>query len=124
MSTVTFLIVDDAAFIRKMLKNIIESNSDYTVIGEASTGAEAIELAEKLNPNIITMDVTMPEMNGIEAVKEIKKLNINSKILMITAIGQQDLVIEALKLGAEDFIMKPFDEDRVIASIKRVLKQE
>lgn len=123
MSTVSFLIVDDALLMRRMLGNIIESQRGFVIAGEASNGVDAVELAEKLRPNVITMDITMPEMNGIEAVKRIRQLSPNSKIIMVSAMGQQGMIIDAVKLGAKDFIVKPFDEERVLASIKRVVEE-
>lgn len=120
MSAVSFLIVDDAVLMRKILGNIIGKQMGYIIVGEASNGVEAVELAERFKPDIITMDITMPEMNGLEAVKMIKQISPNSKIIMVSAMGQQEMIIDALKFGAKDFIVKPFDEERVIASIKRI----
>lgn len=122
MDKIKFLIVDDAVFMRRVLKNIIESQDGYTVVGEASTGVEAVELTKELSPDIITMDITMPEMNGISAVKEIRGICPSAKIIMVSAMSQQDMVIDAVKLGAKDFIVKPFEQDRVLHAIKRVLE--
>ncbi len=122
MSKTTFLIVDDAAFMRRVLRGIIETCSDYEIVGEGSTGLEAVELAKELKPDIITMDITMPQMNGLEAVKEILKNTPESRIIMVSAMSQQNIVIDAVKLGAKDFIVKPFEEERVLNAIKRVLE--
>lgn len=122
MSKVNFLIVDDAAFMRRVLKGIIETVEEYEIIGEASTGFEAIEMAKTLQPDIITMDITMPQMNGLEAVEQIMKQAPNSKIIMVSAMSQQNIVIDAVKLGAKDFIVKPFEQERVLNAIKRVLE--
>lgn len=114
------LIVDDAAFMRMMVKDILTKNG-YEVVGEAVNGIEAIELYKKESPDVVTMDITMPEMDGIEAVKEIKKIDPNAKIIMCSAMGQQSMVMDAIKAGAKDFIVKPFQPDRVIEAIKKVI---
>lgn len=122
MNTVSFLIVDDAVLMRKMLGNIIKSQMGFVIVGEATNGLEAVDFAERLKPDVITMDITMPEMNGIEAVKRIRQLSPNSKIIMVSAMGQQGMIIDAVKLGAKDFIVKPFEEERVLSSIRRVIE--
>jgi len=116
------LIVDDAAFMRMLLKDIV-TKAGYEVVGEASNGKEAVEKYKELKPDIVTMDITMPEMNGIEAVKEIKKIDPNAKIIMVSAMGQQAMVIEAIQAGARDFIVKPFQPARVIEAIKKVAEE-
>jgi len=116
------LIVDDAAFMRMLLKDII-SKAGFEVVGEASNGKEAVEKYKELQPDIVTMDITMPEMNGIEAVKEIKKIDPNAKIIMVSAMGQQAMVIEAIQAGARDFIVKPFQPARVIEAIKKLAEE-
>ena len=113
------LIVDDAAFMRTVLKGILVPNG-YNVIGEAENGNVAIQKYKELSPDIVTMDITMPDMDGLEALKEIKKINPNAKIIMCSAMGQQAMVIEALQNGAKDFIVKPFQPDRVLTAIKKV----
>ncbi len=113
------LIVDDAAFMRMLLKDII-TKAGFEVVGEASNGKEAVEKYKELKPDIVTMDITMPEMNGIEAVKEIKKIDPNANIIMVSAMGQQAMVIEAIQAGAKDFIVKPFQPARVIEALKKV----
>ena len=115
------LIVDDAAFMRMMIKNILIKEG-YDVVGEAENGAQAVEKYKELNPDLVTMDITMPEMDGISAVKEIMKINKGAKVVMCSAMGQQAMVIDAIQAGAKDFIVKPFQPDRVIEAIGKVLK--
>jgi two-component system, chemotaxis family, chemotaxis protein CheY len=114
------LIVDDAKFMRMTLTNIVR-NANHEVVGEAENGIEAVELYVKEEPDLVTMDITMPEKNGIEALKEIKQKYSDAKIIMCSAMGQQKMVVEAIEAGAKDFIVKPFDESRVIEAISRVL---
>ncbi len=114
------LIVDDASFMRMMIKDILTKNG-FEVVGEAENGAKAVEKFKELDPELIIMDITMPEMDGIQAVKEIKSINSNAKIVMCSAMGQQAMVIEAIQAGAKDFIVKPFQADRVIEAVKKVL---
>jgi two-component system chemotaxis response regulator CheY len=114
------LIVDDAAFMRMMIKEILTKNG-YNVVGEASDGAQAVEKYKELAPDLVTMDITMPEMDGITALKEIKKINPAAKVIMCSAMGQQAMVIDAIQAGAKDFIVKPFQADRVIEAIKKTL---
>jgi len=113
------LIVDDAAFMRIKLKDILEKNS-YEVAGEAENGHEAIEKYKELQPDIVTMDITMPEMDGVEALKEIKGIDPDASILMCSAMGQQSMVMDAIRAGALDFIVKPFDTERVIRALDKV----
>lgn len=114
------LIVDDAAFMRMMLKDILSKNG-YEVAGEAENGQKAIEKYRELNPDLVIMDITMPEVDGIEAVKKIKGEDPGAKIVMCSAMGQQAMVIEAIQAGARDFIVKPFQADRVLEAVKKVL---
>ncbi|HLR14542.1 MAG TPA: response regulator [Bacillota bacterium] len=114
------LIVDDAAFMRMMIKDILVKNG-YDVVGEAQDGAEAIEKFKELQPDLITMDITMPEKDGIAALKEIKAMDANAMIIMCSAMGQQAMVIDAIQAGAKDFIVKPFQADRVIEAIEKAL---
>lgn len=114
------LVVDDAAFMRMMVKDIVQKNG-FEVVGEASNGVEAIEEFKKSQPDLITMDITMPEMDGITAVKEIKKIDSNARIIMCSAMGQQAMVMEAIQAGARDFIVKPFQSDRVIEALTKAL---
>ncbi|WP_097025907.1 response regulator [Clostridium peptidivorans] len=114
------LIVDDAAFMRMMIKDILEKNG-FEVIGEANNGIKAVELYKKERPDVVTMDITMPDMDGIQAVKEIKSMDPDAKIIMCSAMGQQGMVMDAIKAGAKDFIVKPFQADRVLEAIKKVI---
>ncbi|TAH63132.1 MAG: response regulator [Gottschalkiaceae bacterium] len=114
------LIVDDAAFMRMMIKDILTKNG-FNVAGEAENGAKAIEKYKELSPELVIMDITMPEVDGIQAVKEIKKIDSSAKIVMCSAMGQQAMVIEAIQAGAKDFIVKPFQADRVIEAVKKVI---
>ncbi|QQE79269.1 response regulator [Alicyclobacillus sp. SO9] len=114
------LIVDDAAFMRMMMKNMLEKNG-FTVVGEAANGNEALEQFKALNPDIVTLDITMPEKDGLTALKEIRQLDPNSKIIMASAMGQQNMVIEAVQAGAVDFVVKPFEESRVVEALKKVV---
>lgn len=115
------LVVDDAIFMRRILSDIL-SKGGYKVVGEAANGRESIEQYAKFKPDIVTMDIIMPEMGGIDAVKEIVKKDSNAKILMVSAMGQQQLVVEAIQAGAKDFIVKPFESSRVLTVIERILK--
>ena len=114
------LIVDDAAFMRMMLKDILEKNG-YEIAGKAGNGQIAVEMYNREKPDVVTMDITMPEMDGIQAVKEIRKVDPNAKIIMCSAMGQQSMVMDAIKAGAKDFIVKPFQADRVLEAIKKVV---
>lgn len=114
------LVVDDAAFMRMMIKNILSKNG-YEIVGEAENGQAAIELYKKLKPDLVTMDITMPEMNGIEGVKAIREFDPSANIIMCSAMGQQSMVMEAIQAGAKDFIVKPFQQDRILQAIGRVL---
>ncbi|PMC38549.1 two-component system response regulator [Bacillus sp. UMB0899] len=114
------LIVDDAKFMRMTLSNILKK-ANHEIVGEAENGLQAVELFLKEQPDLVTLDITMPEKNGIEALKEIKQQYSNAKIIMCSAMGQQKMVVEAIEAGAKDFIVKPFDENRVLEAIDRVL---
>ncbi|HBY20885.1 MAG: two-component system response regulator [Clostridiales bacterium GWE2_32_10] len=114
------LVVDDAAFMRMMVKDILVKNG-YEVVGEAENGLRAVERYKETEPDLVIMDITMPEMDGIEAVKQIKKINNAAKIIMCSAMGQQGMVIESIQAGARDFIVKPFQADRIIEAVKKVL---
>jgi two-component system chemotaxis response regulator CheY len=114
------LIVDDAAFMRMMLKDILTKNG-YEVVGEASDGNEAVSKFQELKPDLVTLDITMPNKDGIQALKDIKAIDPNALCVMCSAMGQQSMVIEAIQSGAKDFIVKPFQADRVLESIRKVL---
>ena len=114
------LIVDDAACMRMMIKDILTKNG-YNVAGEAENGAKAMEKYNELKPDLVLMDITMPEVDGIQALKNIKASDPNAKIIMCSAMGQQAMVIEAIQSGAKDFIVKPFQADRVLEAVKKVI---
>ncbi|MCD6228998.1 MAG: response regulator [Candidatus Omnitrophica bacterium] len=117
------LIVDDALFMRKMLGDILKKEG-FEICGEAENGKEAIEKYKELKPDLVTMDIVMPrmeEIDGIGAVKEIIRIDPNAKIVMVSAMGQHALVVEAIQAGAKDFIVKPFQPSRVVEAIRRVL---
>ena len=114
------LIVDDAAFMRMMIKDILTKNG-YNVIGEAENGAKAFEKYNELKPDLVLMDITMPDVDGIAALKKIKGADPNALIIMCSAMGQQAMVIEAIQGGAKDFIVKPFQPDRVLEAVKKVI---
>ncbi|MBQ7972768.1 MAG: response regulator [Lachnospiraceae bacterium] len=114
------LIVDDAAFMRMMIKDILTKNG-YTVAGEAENGAKAVEKYNEIKPDLVLMDITMPEKDGIQALKEIRGTDPSAKIIMCSAMGQQAMVIESIQSGAKDFIVKPFQPDRVIEAVKKVV---
>ncbi|TCT26761.1 two-component system chemotaxis response regulator CheY [Melghiribacillus thermohalophilus] len=116
----TVLIVDDAAFMRMMIKDILEKNG-FEVVGEAQDGNEAIAKYEELSPDLVTMDITMPEKDGITALKEIREMNPQAKVIMCSAMGQQAMVIDAIQAGAKDFIVKPFQADRVMEAVKKAM---
>jgi two-component system chemotaxis response regulator CheY len=116
------LIVDDAAFMRMTIRNIV-SKKGYEVVGEAETGDEAIAKYQQLKPDLITMDIVMLGMDGIAAVKKIMEMDPKANLLMVSAMGQQALIIEAIQAGAKGFIIKPFTEDAVLDEIKRILKE-
>lgn len=114
------LIVDDAAFMRMMLRDILAKNG-FEIVGEADNGKVAVQMYGELKPDVVTMDITMPEMDGIAAVKEIKAADPNAKVVMVSAMGQQAMVIEAIRSGAADFIVKPFQPDRVLEALGKAL---
>ena len=114
------LIVDDAAFMRMMLRDILAKNG-FEVVGEADNGKVAVQMYNELKPDVVTMDITMPEMDGIAAVKEIKAGDPSAKVVMVSAMGQQAMVIEAIRSGAADFIVKPFQPDRVLEALGKAL---
>ncbi len=114
------LICDDAAFMRMMIKDILTKNG-YNVVGEAENGAKGVEKYNELKPDLVLMDITMPEMDGIAALKAIKASDAGATVIMCSAMGQQAMVIESITAGAKDFIVKPFQADRVIEAVKKVL---
>lgn len=114
------LICDDTKFMRKMLREILSENG-YEIIGEAENGRVAIEKYNQLKPDIVLMDITMPELDGIMALKGIIKMDSEAKIIMCSAMGQEEFVLEAIKNGAKDFVVKPFENQRVLDAIEKVL---
>ena len=114
------LVVDDAAFMRMMIKDILTKNG-YNVAGEAENGAKALEKYNEVKPDLVLMDITMPEVDGIQALKNIKAADPNAKVIMCSAMGQQAMVIDAIQGGAKDFIVKPFQPDRVLEAVKKVV---
>ncbi len=116
----TILIVDDAAFMRMSLQRILEPHG-FKVIGQAANGKEAVEQYKLLSPDLVVMDITMPDMNGIDALREIRKVNPEAAVLMCSAMGQMEKVVETIEAGARDFIVKPFQNDRVVAAVQKIL---
>lgn len=115
------MIVDDAAFMRTVLKDIL-IGMGHEIAGEAANGVEAIKLFSLMHPDLITMDITMPDMDGVTAVREIRRLDPKAKIIMCSAMGQQAMVLDAITAGARDFIVKPIQKDRVVEAINRALQ--
>ncbi len=118
------LIVDDAQFTRNILKNIMNKTGYVEIVGEAANGKEGIELFKKLKPDMITMDLVMPEKGGIETIEEILKIDPKALIVVVSALGQEALVLEAAKKGAKDFIQKPFKTEQILEVLERILKKK
>ena len=116
----TVLICDDAIFMRTMVGDILQQ-AGFEIVGEAETGVQAVEKYRQLRPDLVTMDIVMPDMGGIDAVREITKFDPQAKVLMCCAMGQQALVVEAIQAGAKDFVVKPFQPSRVLEAVQRVL---
>lgn len=114
------LIVDDAAFMRMMVRGIF-LEAGHEIVGEAENGREGVRKYKELKPDLVTMDITMPEMNGIEAVQEIVAYDPNAKVIMCSAMGQQSMVLDAIKAGAKDFLVKPFNKEKVLDSAKKFI---
>jgi two-component system, chemotaxis family, chemotaxis protein CheY len=115
----TIMVVDDAMFMRKKAAQVLTQNG-YTVV-EASNGKEAVDTYKASKPDAVLMDITMPDMDGIQALKALMEIDPNAKVSMCSAMGQQSMVIEALKIGAKDFVVKPFDVARVIGAVKKMI---
>jgi two-component system chemotaxis response regulator CheY len=116
----TVLVCDDAAFMRSLLSDIL-GQAGFEVVGEAQTGSEAVAKFKELKPDLVTMDILMPDMGGIDAVREIVRIQSDARVLMCSAMGQQALVLEAIRAGAKDFVVKPFQPSRVLEAVQRVL---
>ena len=114
------LIVDDAAFMRMMIKDILTKNG-YEIAAEAENGKVAVDKYNETKPDLVLMDITMPEMDGIQALKAIKGNDANAKVIMCSAMGQQESIAKAIQYGASDFVIKPFTEEQIVAKIKQVL---
>ena len=124
MSRTTVLVVDDAQFMRSMLRQVLENSGRYEVLAEASTGLEAVELAGRLHPQLVTMDIVMPEMDGIEATRRIVEADPSCRIVMCSSQSQESAVIDSIVAGARDFILKPFTPESVLGTLEAVLQSE
>ena len=118
----TILIVDDAAFMRAMLKRILD-DAGYEIVGEAVNGREAVQMYEELTPDLVTMDMVMPEMGGMEALQAIRGRDRKAKVVIVSAVDQRENLLEAIRSGATEYIVKPFDESRVMKAVRRALGQ-
>lgn len=114
------LVVDDAAFMRMMVKDTL-TKGGYTDLYEAVDGADAVKKFKEISPDLVILDITMPNVDGLEALKQIKELNKDSNVIMCSAMGQESMVIEAIKLGAKDFIVKPFKADRILKTVSSIV---
>jgi two-component system chemotaxis response regulator CheY len=114
------LVVDDAAFMRKMVTDAL-SGGGHEIVGEAGNGAEAVQRYQELRPDVTTLDITMPEKDGLTALKEIIAVDPGARVVMCSALGQESKVLESIKLGAKDFVVKPFQADRVLSAIDKAL---
>jgi two-component system chemotaxis response regulator CheY len=114
------LVVDDAAFMRKMVSDAL-TGGGHEIVGEAANGAEAVQRFQELRPDVMTLDITMPEKDGLAALKEIIAVDPGAKVIMCSALGQESKVLESIKLGAKDFVVKPFQADRVLSAIAKAL---
>jgi two-component system chemotaxis response regulator CheY len=114
------LVVDDAAFMRKMVTDAL-TGGGHEIVGEAGNGAEAVQRFQELRPEVMTLDITMPEKDGIAALQEIIAIDPSAKVLMCSALGQESKVLESIKLGAKDFVVKPFQPDRVLSAVEKAL---
>lgn len=117
------LIVDDSRIFRKILRTVLEENG-HQIIGEAGNGQEALDLLKEINPDLITLDITLPVMDGLEALKHIKEDHPDPKVIMVSAAGQKSKIIDALKFGADDFIQKPFEPENITMVIKKLFPNE
>ena len=114
------LVVDDAAFMRKMLTDVL-TKGGHEVVGEAGNGIEAVQRYQELRPAAVTLDITMPEKGGLQALQEIVSIDPDARVVMCSALGQESKVLESIKLGAKDFVVKPFQPDRVVGAVDKAL---
>jgi two-component system chemotaxis response regulator CheY len=114
------LVVDDAAFMRKMVSDAL-SGGGHEIVGEAANGCEAVQRFQELRPDVMTLDITMPEKDGLTALREIIAVDPGAKVIMCSALGQESKVLESIKLGAKDFVVKPFQAERVLSAIEKAL---
>ncbi len=117
---VSVLIVDDLTFIKIVLRDILEK-SGFHVVGEASNGKQAVAMYQERHPDVVLMDITMPDMDGLTALKKIREVDPAAKVIICSALGQQRLIVQAIQLGAKDFIVKPFQPPRVVSALKKAL---
>lgn len=118
MDPIKIILVDDLSFMRDVIKNMVEKE-DIIIIGEAGNGEEAVKLYTKLSPDVVLMDITMPVMDGLESLRQIKEYDPRAKVIMCSALGQQRYIIKSIQLGARDFIIKPFQPERIISAITK-----
>ncbi len=114
------LVVDDAAFMRKMVSDAL-TKGGHEIVGEAGNGQEAVDRFQELKPDLLTLDITMPEKDGLQALREIISLDPAARVVMCSALGQESKVLESIKIGAKDFVVKPFQPDRVIGAVEKAL---
>lgn len=117
----TVLIIDDLPFMRIIIRDILEKNG-FIVVGEACHGLEGVKMYKENRPDIVLMDISMPVMNGIDALREIINVNSKANVIMCSAIGQQNMIIKSIQIGAKDFIVKPFGPERILSAVKKTLK--
>jgi len=114
------MIVDDANFIRTLVKRILAPRG-FEIVGEAANGNEAVQMYEKLKPDVVTMDITMKEKDGLQAAREILSRDANARIIMVTALGQEKMLVDSFKIGVKDFVVKPFEPERLLSAIEKAL---
>ena len=114
------LVVDDATFIRTMVKDILSPHG-FEIAGEATNGSEAVAKYEELKPDLVTMDITMKEKDGLEAAQEILSRHPDARIIMVTALGQEKMLVDSFKAGVKDFVVKPFEPERIISAVEKAL---
>ncbi len=122
MSAVRILVADDHEVVRQGVRTLLEAQPDWDVCGEAADGREAVEMTKRLKPDVIILDITMPNMNGLEAMRKIFAMDPKARVIMCSALGQQNLIVEAIKAGVKDFIVKPFKPERILSAIEKALR--